>query len=1214
MTELTRSQWSTLLDRVGKPATFGEVVAAIEDADMVDADAEQLVDSAISTGEVVENPDAGMFGAIELPDADELTNETDEDTEPAKPEVLNAEEPESPATNPGGSTTETPDHVGRWDELDYSATDADVYPDPHHEETQWMGRLAGEKMPFSPWADKDHPEADAEDDARYKWGLRSNYTDGDTVAVAEDDPRLDGRVFIQREDDPYAFVDGDDVRCPETGEVHPAFKAILQQLGMTYADVSTSGSGLHAYYVGELPIDGKGQATFDIDTEPWGENDSPPAVEIYANKHVCVATGDHVIGTPTTATEWDDDALRSILIANGYEDQQPIEHDTDHDSLDDYEPTTTSATETAEDMRDVYAAVDRLAPRDLPLSTARTGEDSTGWSTWNPSYRSSDSGQSLHYNGEGAFHDHKEGEAFGVLSLFAAEEGVLTNPWDRLAGSDFFEAIEAAREAGAPIPEPPEPDQGETEAALPLARLDALDREEARRYARKHGVKWPTTREAREELRNRIVETMYQSDMKVVDAPTALGKSYTVATEPWLRRSDITGDAPVIQFHETREARDQAAQASEEGGVQHATLLGRSEACPVAAGGHDPVEDGEGPDQIITMGGMAASEWFKAVCEGRGLPFSVAHQYLDEHNDQGVDLPCCAEDGQECPAISQWNGLPKTEEGDVAVDVIHATHGFAHVPSLRNGTNMIFDERPDFRADLSHQRVRRAVAAFLKEAEAPVDDFERFVARARNGDETPNEHAKHSYISEALDHEPSREWYLEADGAHTLAPALTKAIYRALRPEDDEVDASDTNGRYSATVPHEPPRLDAEASEEEGWNRVWVRVTLDENNTVRVVRSAPDMSAARSIVGLDAHPTTELWQQNVHPSIRTVGVLDAEKRRLWRRFERGLSVVQVGEATRPLTSGEYFDEDGTEAFLRALRDKYGSRFSTAITAASVEHRTEELLREAGVQEPRTMHYGEEKSRGDFGDEDVGALNGCIDPGDDYVLDLLAEADLDATPETSVDSEGETHRAKGRGFEGPDADAAERLLASVRENHVAQAAGRYARNADDPDDTAVVYVRTDALPFGFADLTVPGVEWLPSERQREVIAELRERPHATTAELAEAVGVTKEHARKTLARLREADLVQRQEGAGKHGADLYRALAGLGDGSMVEMTRDQTANDDVCGSYTWALAISTPDTTETPATTPADPAALAERARPSTQQAALPAESDGDPPE
>lgn len=38
------------------------------------------------------------------------------------------------------------------------------------------------------------------------------------------------------------------------------------------------------------------------------------------------------------------------------------------------------------------------------------------------------------------------------------------------------------------------------------------------------------------------------------------------------------------------------------------------------------------------------------------------------------------------------------------------------------------------------------------------------------------------------------------------------------------------------------------------------------------------------------------------------------------------------------------------------------------------------------------------ARNDFADEVVGLVYGCVDPGDDYVLDLAAECDLDVQSE------------------------------------------------------------------------------------------------------------------------------------------------------------------------------------------------------------------------
>ena len=258
-------------------------------------------------------------------------------------------------------------------------------------------------------------------------------------------------------------------------------------------------------------------------------------------------------------------------------------------------------------------------------------------------------------------------------------------------------------------------------SALPLARLDALNGDDARRYAKKRDVEWPTTHKARERLRDRVLAAMSHQETVVIDAPTALGKTFTVATEPWLNRVNVTGESPVVHLSETRAARDDAASTSQNAGTT-AVLKGRKERCPVARGVHDPTNDEEedDPNMIVTIGGTPASAWFDAVCDGRGVPFSTAHAYLAEHHgQQHEDLPCY-DDSAECPAFTQWDGVPRDEDGGPAVDIVHATHQFAYVPSLIRNCNVVFDERPDFTVDMSNDRVRRAVAAYLKETSAPV--------------------------------------------------------------------------------------------------------------------------------------------------------------------------------------------------------------------------------------------------------------------------------------------------------------------------------------------------------------------------------------------------------------------------------------------------------------------------------------------------------------
>jgi hypothetical protein len=1080
----------------------------------------------------------------------------------------------SPRSNPTPDVRNTGETTA-WPDADFSRTSPGTYPPALVEREQWMLRGSDlppfdrPKAPFAPWADGHGA----------RWGTAENRAGFDTASTwADRDPRADGLAFIQTDDDGLAFVDGDDVRDPDTGEVHPIFRALLSHFGRTYADVSTSGTGVHAYYRAPdgLPLDGKGQATFAIDTEPWGSNDDPPTVEIYANKHVNVTTGEHVAGTPEDARRWDADALRAVLDAHGIDDDA-VTHDTDRDrpELDEYDPVATDADETTADMRDVLAAVDALDPRDLSLRTRRTGTDATGWETFDPSYRTSDSGASLHKPpDEAVFHDFKHGESFGVLGLFAAEQGLISDPWDRLDGSDWFDTLDAARDAGAPIPEY-DPDDADPVAALPLALLDSLDGEDRRRAARKRGLSIPTTDDARQALRDAVFRELRAGNTTVLDAPTALGKTYTVATEPWLTRADVTGESPVVHLHATRDARDEAAGETRDSTATDAVLKGRTELCPLARGDHDPPEDGEDPpDQVVTIAGEPASAWFDRQCDAKGLPFSTTHALAREYNDQDLDaLPCC-EDGADCPAVAQWDGLPRTDDGEPTVDVIHATHQFAYVPSLRRGTNVVLDEQPDYTVDVSQDRIRRMVNAYLKAIDAPVTTWEAFVSLARfDSSGRSDAGAEQDALDDALGTSPPTEWFVEDPDAHALAPDLARAIWNALRWED-----ADRSGRRSAKVLHEPPRLDA--GEGDSYAGTWLSVVVDADNTVRTVRSTPDFTQARAVVGLDAHPSMPMWELNAAPGMTRDAVLDPTERRLWRRYERGLSVVQVGDATRPRsgdTAREWMNDERVRTLLDRLRSHYGDGFDTAITTTQVEPAVRRLLADAtgtalaDLDDEQTMHYGQEKSRNPraFADADAGYVYGCMDPGDDMILDALAELDLDAVPATATTEDGDTVREKGRTFDGADADTARALLASVRENHVAQAAGRYARDPDDPESGAVVFVHTDAAPAGFVDHETPGVEWLPTDLQREIIDTLAARPSATTRELADAVGCSKEHVRETLARLEGEDMVERRPGAGDHGADTYRT--GDADPALVDL--GETANGPLCDSSRWSLVVS-----------------------------------------
>lgn len=827
------------------------------------------------------------------------------------------------------------------------------------------------------------------------------------------------------------------------------------------------------------------------------------------------------------------------------------------------ESTTAGEMDVAAELGDIFDAIADVTPADIRLRSEKTEDDGNRMS-FDPSWEHSASGTRLGFDDGWIYRATNTG--MDALQVVALEEGIIASPQDYPSGREFFDAVEELRNRGGDIPEPPEEEHDPTpQSTVDLKGLTSLSAAERRRAARKRDLDWPSTDDARTMLRDRSLEAMENEENVIIDAPTALGKSYTVATEPWLDHGDgVTGNQPVVHLHATKDARTEAAEASRDAGIDVSELKGREDLCPLASGAHNP----KGDEETITADGAVPTEFIRKMCNGKGMPYSVVHQFIEDNNDQGATPACCKND-IECATQTQWNGVPRDSDTDEPVaDVIHATHQFARVPGLTRSTNVVFDERPDFAADLSTDDVQRHVTAFLKEVDAPSKTWSQFVRDATFSPETWDDVSTDAMqeideMWDALDSEPDRDWYFEEPDAHTMAPGLAKALWNAFRSDED------ANGRRIGKAPFEPPRLDAQASDDEGWNRVWVTVVINEDERIETVRETPGLSLARSVIGLDAHPAEHVWQVNTLPYMEIDELLTHEQRRLWRQFERGLTVVQVGDATRPLTTGEYFGETGLRTFMSHLRDEFGDDFSTAITSSAVEGKMRRVMNDVGIPVTRdnTMHFGEEKSRNDFGDEEIGVVNGCIDPGDDYVANLLAECGLDAEPATTAEGD----REHGRTFAGPDADAAEQILASVREQHVAQAAGRYARNADDPDDMATVFVRTDAIPDGFADVKVPGVTWTTTETQRAIIEYIQQAGRATAKEIKGAVGCSKRHAAKTLQRLAEDGTVSAREKAGENGATLFYDRNASSDG-----TADlRIANRGVWDTYTWAFAVDPP---------------------------------------
>jgi len=91
------------------------------------------------------------------------------------------------------------------------------------------------------------------------------------------------------EDESVVLIDWDDVRRPDTGEVHPVVAEAIEELG-GYAEISQSGEGVHQFVFAEIP-GGLKKFIRHIDDEPFVDDDLP-MVEMYASGRLTAMTGE----------------------------------------------------------------------------------------------------------------------------------------------------------------------------------------------------------------------------------------------------------------------------------------------------------------------------------------------------------------------------------------------------------------------------------------------------------------------------------------------------------------------------------------------------------------------------------------------------------------------------------------------------------------------------------------------------------------------------------------------------------------------------------------------------------------------------------------------------------------------------------------------------------------------------------------------------------
>ena len=306
MTDLGREDWATLLAQLDEPpvGTVAEALADVRDLNVLDA--YDAVEEAIDDGPLVETDTGAAFGAVRLAE-----DEDDETAETAESGDIEGRGADSPADDPQGETGETPLDDGR------AVVEGEAYPDTIADRGYWVNWILDgydRKRPVAPWKtghaypvewngelpEEERPEADFATAKRW-----ADFDLGDADLQLPDDAQSDGLdtgLLLPNDRPPreecITLIDWDDVRDPDTAEIHPVAAEYIRRFG-GYVEVSTSGKGLHQFVIGGLRKRGKFIAP--VDGEPF-VGDDRPQVEIYdGGRHVAM-TGRHVAGT-------DDDAL-----------------------------------------------------------------------------------------------------------------------------------------------------------------------------------------------------------------------------------------------------------------------------------------------------------------------------------------------------------------------------------------------------------------------------------------------------------------------------------------------------------------------------------------------------------------------------------------------------------------------------------------------------------------------------------------------------------------------------------------------------------------------------------------------------------------------------------------------------------------------------------------------------------------------------------------
>lgn len=837
----------------------------------------------------------------------------------------------------------------------------------------------GRKIPRAPYRNPDWPDkfVDAQDP--------DVWTD---VATAQEwAAKLPGYglAFTIRDRDKFpdeflVLVDYDNVRDPETGEIHPVVRDHIERAG-SYAQVSTSGTGIHILCRGALP-EGVKAVEADLPDHP---NFPHAEIEVYDSARYIAMTGDRIEGTPRStrpAQEFLDTVADTFAtVAEGTPDAMRDEPDLAPEAVDNLETTS--------DFSAVCDAIQYVDPGDIRLRSTVTNERSDGSTSYDPCWTHSDSRTRLAAIGDGWVY-RKGMHGLDALQVVALEERIITRPGEYPQGANFWTAVDALRDRGAHIPEyEPRPDPV---AVLPRTR-EWCWRAASEQYERGSDDGPITIAEARDRTQERLEYMLEHTsgsetgapDAYLLDALPTLGKSHGTIKAARETREPIT----VLTGRGRKEQYEQFREWCEAAGLTYKTLPAFKRDCDTATG-----EFGD--------------NWADTVRDlyNRGATPQDIHKYAED--ELGRPLPCQVQDGHDCPYGLKWDFDPDDHpDTGEPWDVLIGHYAHAHKEKVTKGRTVVVDEFPDaYETALDSVALPGAISYFLKCADGlPFDDYGDLLDH-RN-DDTRRREAIKWFIENGVNRDSLQA--IRNDAGHAAAPIAT---YVLLDGPNDTL--------------------------ENGWERADLTpvdgrgVGIRDRAEDRIhLLTPPPLEYASGVVALDGTPTAEMWELALGLDLHHRQVLGPDERRAYLQDALELRFVRTTEWVKPYNSSDHVHVDEDAALLEAITDTH-DRPADLITTATAEHEYDA----AGIFDEHVgdrAHYGNVLGSNKFATSRVGAVIGSQHYGDPFIEKWGAYAGEAVA------------RNDGKGADLSYGSFGDTILTHMREHETLQAAMRFGRD-------------------------------------------------------------------------------------------------------------------------------------------------------------------------